>query len=132
MKMHTKTQFFVLFKPKNCSGNFGCRNSSTISLSRPNETSSETGDDDDRCYEKNVFYFDGETIAEIQENVESSSQCNELCKLASLCYFWGYDIQYKECWLKSSNSGRRHFPGRISGPKDCGKLKFNAPKYRVF
>ena len=85
----------------------------------------------DSCVEKNVYYY-GETIDAIHENVENDGYCQELCADFWLCYFWSYNAEDKECVLKSSDSGREHFPGYISGPKKCGKLKFNIWKYRVF
>ena len=97
----------------------------------------------DSCNEKNVHYFNEDNVAGIIYNVENENQCRDHCIdhcdhciIKDKCYFWCYDVEDKMCWLKSSNSGKNYFPGRISGPKDCGMFKFaflihifNSPKH---
>ena len=84
------------------------------------------------CFDIDIDYagFDIGTGPEYAGSVKtkSASACQELCQAAPLCQFWTWDDRPGEhdgkwnCWLKSSEKGRKRFAGHISGPKRCNKL----------
>ena len=53
---------------------------------------------------------------------DSLEQCRDLCKSRKRCNFFSYKKQSKECWLKTSDSGKRLASGTISGTTFCGNV----------
>ena len=51
---------------------------------------------------------------------DSASQCQSLCQSRKDCNFFTFKKGSKECWLKTSDFGRKFESGSISGPKFCG------------
>ena len=81
----------------------------------------------DSCFfEQDTDYCGHDVINETPTNVENSLACKGLCQDNDKCSFWTHDFSggnlTQNCWLKSSNSGRRSFQDHVSGPKFCSKL----------
>jgi len=52
-------------------------------------------------------------------NVESWSDCGEICKRVKNCLFWTYKPHESQCYLKTSDMGLRREYGVYSGNRDC-------------
>ena len=53
------------------------------------------------------------------EESESAEVCQLLCQIKKGCMTFTYKLSTKECWLKTTDSGRRVAAGSISGKKYC-------------
>ena len=51
---------------------------------------------------------------------ESQQACAEQCAATVGALFWTYNKNNKECWLKTSDSDRRHLAHVVSGSRTCG------------
>lgn len=51
----------------------------------------------------------------------SAEECQQLCQEVQECNFFTYTAISKNCWLKTSSSGRRKHTQTTSGPKTCKK-----------
>ena len=52
---------------------------------------------------------------------DSYQECQELCKLTEGCNFFTWQSKNENCFLKSSDAGRKTDVGSVSGTKNCGK-----------
>ena len=50
---------------------------------------------------------------------ESAEECQKLCQETEGCSVFTYKTRIKECWLKSTDTGRSYSAGDISGKKFC-------------
>ena len=79
------------------------------------------------CFEDNIDFRGNDINADpTDENYgrgagkrASSNECQELCRLTEHCVFFTYKLSSSECWLKTTDSGRRSQTGAISGSKVC-------------
>ena len=51
--------------------------------------------------------------------VRNEFECQMNCQYRLICKFWTFVISTKDCWLKTSKSGRNQNEDTISGPKFC-------------
>ena len=58
----------------------------------------------------------------IFEETETSEACADLCASTAGGLFWTW-VEGSGCWVKNSDSGRRHLSGAVSGNKQCGTSK---------
>ena len=68
------------------------------------------------CFEHKIDYF-GNDITSI--TTSSPEQCQIQCQSISHCRAWTFNGDDKNCFLKTSNSGKRAYPFATSGPKYC-------------
>ena len=71
------------------------------------------------CIMENDISYWGQDIAGNWE-LESTQACADFCALTSNCRFWTWIPDGNNCYVKSSNSGRKERIGRVSGNKECG------------
>ena len=79
-------------------------------------------------FEQDTDYCGYDIINQPSTNVLSNAVCQGLCQDTYECSYWTHDFSGKNltqnCWLKSSDSGRRSLKDHASGPKFCSKLNF--------
>ena len=52
--------------------------------------------------------------------VETSKACADLCASTDGGLFWSWNSADGWCWVKHSDTGRKHLAGYVSGNKQCG------------
>ena len=55
------------------------------------------------------------------KGISSAEDCAKECRRNIRCKFFTYHKIRKDCWLKTSDSGREPARGYISGKKNCPK-----------
>jgi len=72
--------------------------------------------------EEDTNYF-GSDIRNGSVAVKSLQACADLCASLPGELFWTFRKSDNHCWIKYSDSGRRHQHGFVSGTKQCGKKR---------
>ena len=67
--------------------------------------------------EQNTDYFGNDIVDGF---VETQQACADKCYLTPGGLFWTWDPKIKLCYIKSSDYGRRNYPGTVSGNRECG------------
>ena len=55
----------------------------------------------------------------------SVEECQHLCQQTDGCNVFTWYSERKWCWLKSGIAASIELEGAISGPKQCGRSKYN-------
>ena len=80
------------------------------------------------CKRENKYDYNGYDIAgHSMIKVSGEAACANLCSGNGICKFWTY--WRKQCFLKTSNSGKMPLSDAISGNKDCGTGKLTSGGY---
>ena len=70
-----------------------------------------------KCFEREIDYFGNDITS---YTASSPEQCQIKCQGDSLCKAWTFNGRNKNCFLKSSNSGKTASASYVtSGPKNC-------------
>ena len=83
----------------------------------------------DDCFERDFDYYGNDINAESGHKnyargagkCESAQECQRLCQETEECLVFTYKTGNKECWLKSTDSGRSYRVGDISGKNFCDR-----------
>ena len=70
------------------------------------------------CLEIDVGLADNDI--KVIHSVSSWGKCQLYCETEGPCLFWSFKNSNGNCWLKTSDAGRRSHAGTISGAKKCG------------
>ena len=73
--------------------------------------------------------YNGHDIKRV--TTSSPEQCQKQCQGVSRCKFWTFNANDKNCYLKTSNSGKTPSESFVtSGPKYCGGM--HDQKYEIY
>jgi len=61
------------------------------------------------------------------KQVETLQACADLCASTPGGLFWTWNMGKKKCFVKTSDSGRKQYPGAVSGNRECGDQAAAAP-----
>ena len=71
------------------------------------------------CFETNIDFFGNDLVQEGKEQIASAEACRDECLDEENCTFFTYVKDNSECWLKTSDAGRRATPDHVSGKINC-------------
>ncbi|EPR56838.1 PAN domain protein [Toxoplasma gondii RUB] len=79
------------------------------------------------CFEKDVDYSGGLVIEMGPGAATSAAMCQSFCQASRVCYFWTWNRDTQNCFLKDSTATSFWVTGEstiglVSGPKDCEPL----------
>jgi len=52
-------------------------------------------------------------------NVNSTSDCHDICEIVDSCNFWTYELPEKNCYLVRTNRALEYSSDKISGSRGC-------------
>jgi hypothetical protein len=75
----------------------------------------------DSCIEEDTDFEGNDLPGNPRTDVPNPTACRTLCLNNNNCNFWTYGLTAHSgnCWLKSSDSGRKPYSGLIAGRKKC-------------
>ena len=79
--------------------------------------------------EQNTDYFGNDVVSGY---VETQQACAAKCVSTPGGLFWTWSPKFKFCYIKSSDSGRRNYPGFVSGNRECGSGRKIRPLPQFF
>ena len=76
------------------------------------------------CHIEYAMNYIGNDI--LHKRVDTLQACANLCSSTYGGLFWTWNKDGdKNCWVKTSDSGRVHAPHAVSGSRECGETQFN-------
>jgi len=85
-------------------------------------------DTKDECPMKDIG-IPGNDVAHVT-NIDKWEDCGKACIANPKCLFWEYQLKNKHCYMKNSDSTKKHESTKISGSRDCALALAETEKKR--
>ena len=84
-----------------------------------NHCFSYDGDSTLDCFEMNIDFTGNDLVRNGIEGIASAELCRDECLEKASCKFFTYIKRHNECWVKTSDAGRKIAEGAVSGKVNC-------------